>query len=276
MAAEPEASTSNSINVTEEEDEIVQEIPVYLSTKLAQNLYLFQYPLRQLPFKPETGPCAARIKPKSNMLEVDIPLDTRAPTYDKARGDDLAAAVSGEKFKTVYDQDDSDYSGRPQTRALLDKQTLGSTLIPSKTKYLVGVLRDKELHVTPLTNTVQLRPTLSYIDKSDEKEKASMKRAQQEEVKEEPKAPVGKAQTVQMSVINAENENAPRKNMYSMAVRNADDESWVKLEYFDETTIAADAMYGDLFSSSKEPLIPTSTNESYADSISPMLFDISS
>jgi hypothetical protein len=101
-----------------------------------------------------------------------------------------------------------------------------------------------------------------------------------------------------MSVINAENENAPRKNMYSMAVRNAEDESWVKLEYFDETvsypkgmrllaakelisfdwlqTIAADAMYGDLFSSSKEPLIPTSTNESYADSISPMLFDISS
>lgn len=38
-----------------------------------------------------------------------------------------------------------------------------------------------------------------------------------------------------MSVINAENENAPRKNMYSMSVRNADDESWVKLEYFDET-----------------------------------------
>jgi NAD(P)H-nitrite reductase large subunit len=56
----------------------------------------------------------------------------------------------------------------------------------------------EELHVTPLTNTVQLRPTLSYIDKSDEKEKASMKRAQQEEVKEEPKAPVGKAQTVQV------------------------------------------------------------------------------
>lgn len=57
----------------------------------------------------------------------------------------------------------------------------------------------EELHVTPLTNTVQLRPTLSYIDKSDEKEKASMKRAQQEEVKEEPKAPVGKPQTVQVN-----------------------------------------------------------------------------
>jgi DNA-directed RNA polymerase-3 subunit RPC5 len=38
-----------------------------------------------------------------------------------------------------------------------------------------------------------------------------------------------------MSVINTDNENTPRKNMYSMAVRNADDEDWVKLEYFDET-----------------------------------------
>jgi hypothetical protein len=56
-----------------------------------------------------------------------------------------------------------------------------------------------ELHVTPLTNTVQLRPTLSYIDKSDEKEKASAKRAQQEEVKQEKVKPAGKAQTVQVS-----------------------------------------------------------------------------
>ncbi|GAB5588437.1 hypothetical protein Unana1_03337 [Umbelopsis nana] len=246
----------------EEEDELLQEIPVYLSTKLAQNLYLFQYPLRQLPYAPGTGPAAARIKPKSKLIEVDIPIDTRAPTYDKERGDDFASGVTGEKFKTVFDQDDEDdYSGRPTKRSLLDKHTLGSTLIPSKTKYLVGVMKDNELHVTPLTNTVQLRPTLSYIDKSDEKEKASAKRAQQEDIKVETKSP-GKAQTVQMSVINTDNENTPRKNMYSMAARNAEDENWVKLEYFDETTIAADAMYGDLFASNKEKLIPTSTNES--------------
>lgn len=138
------ASTSN-MHSGEEEDELLQEIPVYLSTKLAQNLYLFQYPLRQLPYAPGTGPAAARIKPKSKLIEVDIPIDTRAPTYDKERGDDFASGVTGEKFKTVFDQDDEDdYSGRPSKRSLLDKQTLGSTLIPSKTKYLVGVMKDSE------------------------------------------------------------------------------------------------------------------------------------
>ncbi|KAG2176625.1 hypothetical protein INT44_007289 [Umbelopsis vinacea] len=234
--AEPEATPSHSNHQEEEEDELLHEIPVYLSTKLAQNLYLFQYPLRVLPFAPGTGPAAARIKPKSQLIEVDLPIDTRAPTYDKGRGDDFASGVSGEKFRTVFDQEDEDdYSGRPKKRTLLDKQTLGSTLIPTKTKYLVGVLKDKELHVTPLTNTVQMRPTLSYIDKSDEKERASAKRAQQEDTKEEQPKSAGKAQTVQMSVINAENESTPRKNMYSMATRNADDEEWVKLEYFDET-----------------------------------------
>ncbi|KAI8579221.1 hypothetical protein K450DRAFT_243346 [Umbelopsis ramanniana AG] len=277
--AEPEATASHSNHQhhDEEEDEILHEIPVYLSTKLAQNLYLFQYPLRVLPFAPGTGPAAARIKPKSQLIEVDLPIDTRAPTYDKGRGDDFASGVTGEKFRTVFDQEDEDdYSGRPKKRTLLDKQTLGSTLIPTKTKYLVGVLKDKELHVTPLTNTVQMRPTLSYIDKSDEKERASAKRAQQEETKEEQSKSAGKAQTVQMSVINAENESTPRKNMYSMATRNADDEEWVKLEYFDETTVAADAMYGDLFATNKESLVPTSTSESYADSISPVFCDISS
>jgi hypothetical protein len=140
------ASNSNNHNIQEdEEDELLQEIPVYLSTKLAQNLYLFQYPLRMLPFTPGSGPAAARIKPKSKLIEVDIPLDTRAPTYDKVRGDDFASGVTGEKFKTVFDQDDDDdYSGRPKKRSLLDKQTLGSTLIPSKTKYLVGVMKDSE------------------------------------------------------------------------------------------------------------------------------------
>ena len=147
--AEPEATASSSNHHhEEEEDEVVHEIPVYLSTKLAQNLYLFQYPLRVLPFAPGTGPTAARIKQKSQLIEVDLPIDTRAPTYDKGRGDDFASGVSGEKFRTVFDQEDEDdYSGRPKKRTLLDKQTLGSTLIPTKTKYLVGVLKDSELTV---------------------------------------------------------------------------------------------------------------------------------
>jgi hypothetical protein len=42
-----------------------------------------------------------------------------------------------------------------------------------------------------------------------------------------------------MSVINTDNENTPRKNMYSMAARNAEDENWVKLEYFDETVCSS-------------------------------------
>jgi hypothetical protein len=147
--AEPDATASSSNHHhEEEEDEVLHEIPVYLSTKLAQNLYLFQYPLRVLPFAPGTGPAAARIKPKSQLIEVDLPIDTRAPTYDKGRGDDFASGVSGEKFRTVFDQEDEDdYSGRPKKRTLLDKQTLGSTLIPTKTKYLVGVLKDSKLTI---------------------------------------------------------------------------------------------------------------------------------
>ena len=36
----------------------------------------------------------------------------------------------------------------------------------------MGILNDNELHVTPLTGILHLRPSLNYLDKSDRTAKA--------------------------------------------------------------------------------------------------------
>jgi DNA-directed RNA polymerase-3 subunit RPC5 len=51
---------------------------------------------------------------------------------------------------------------------IMDKQILQSTRAVSDTNnYAVAVYHDSELHITPLQGIVHLRPSFSYLDKSD-------------------------------------------------------------------------------------------------------------
>jgi DNA-directed RNA polymerase-3 subunit RPC5 len=82
-----------------------------------------------------------------------------------------------------------------------------------------------------------LRPGFKYIDKIDEKWKAANKRIQDVEKQEEKKreTDANTAQAVQVSVKNADRDNGSiRRNLYSMAVRNAEEEDWQPIVYYDE------------------------------------------
>lgn len=95
----------------------------------------------------------------------------------------------------------------------------------------------EQLHLTPINTTVQLRPGFKYIDKIDEKWKEANKRIQDVEKEQEKKRQVSAntAQAVQVSVKNADRENGNiRRNLYSMAVRNAEEEDWKPIVYYDE------------------------------------------
>ncbi|KAI9487047.1 MAG: DNA-directed RNA polymerase III subunit Rpc5 [Benjaminiella poitrasii] len=267
-------------NNTEEEDEVLAEYPIYLTTELSKYLYLFQYPMRSIPFTPRTGPNAARLKPRAKMVELDLPLDTRSPNYSTERGEDFAMGLNDKTIKTAYDrrmeEHEEEMMGRGSNKLkkkeeeLLDRMTLTSTEIPSQTKYVVGVIRDDELHITPINTTVQLRPGFKYIDKIDEKWKAANKRIQDVEKQEEKKqnAEPGTAQAVQVSVKNAEREGNVRKNLYSMSVRNADEEEWQPIVYYDENSLQAETVSEKLYAQCKEPLNCITTNSDYIDQLS--------
>lgn len=124
----------------DEGDELVKEIPVYLSQRLAKYLYLFQYPVRAaaLPYSEGSGPSKARIKPLSQLIELELPVDTNASQYNKERGEELAMGMNDKALRTALDDEPDD----DEKRELLDKQTLVSSLIPNATNYLAGVLRN--------------------------------------------------------------------------------------------------------------------------------------
>ncbi|CDS13510.1 hypothetical protein LRAMOSA05686 [Lichtheimia ramosa] len=261
------------------DDEVLTEIPVFLNTKLAKHMYIFQYPMRSIRFDSRSGPKAARIKPNANMVELDLPLDTRSAYYSTERGEDFAMGLNDKSIKTAYDKrmeehEEEQMYGRSSTakkeEELLDRMTFSSTEVPSQTNYVVGAMRDGELHLTPVRSTIQMRPALKYIDKIDEKFKAANKRIQDIEKDDAPakKPAPSKAQALQVSMKNTEKENPARRNAYSMAVRNAEEENWMPVVYYDETTQQAEIMYEELFTQEKESLNCTTSRSEYLNQLS--------
>ncbi|KAF9585507.1 DNA-directed RNA polymerase III subunit RPC5, partial [Lunasporangiospora selenospora] len=253
----------------DEGDELVKEIPVYLSQRLAKHLYLFQYPVRAsaLPYTHECGPTKARIKPLSQLIELELPLDTAASHYNRERGEELAMGMNDKPLRTALDEEPYDDDA---DKEVLDKQTLISSLVPSATNYLAGVLRNDELHLTPLHGTVQLRPSFKYLDKIDEKRKQANKKVNDEnkEILAKQKADQEqKAKALQVQIRSAADSEA-RKAMGPNRARLAEDENWTKLDYFDSETVESEIIYDRMFASHVDDLECTTTIEDYLSLVS--------
>ncbi|KAG0243530.1 Sin-like protein conserved region-domain-containing protein [Mortierella sp. GBAus27b] len=253
----------------DEGDELVKEVPVYLSQRLAKHLYLFQYPVRGvgLAYTEGTGPNKARIKPISQLIELELPIDTGASQYNRDRGEELAMGMNDKALRTALDSEPEP----DETRELLDKQILVSSLMPNATNYLAGVLRNDEMHLTPIHGVVQLRPSFKYLDKIDEKKKQATKKVTDEENKEElakQKAELEqKAKALQVQVRSAADSEALKASGPNKA-RLADEENWTKLDYFDTYSEEADTIYNSMFAGHVGELeCITSVNE-YLDLVS--------
>ncbi|KAF9155512.1 DNA-directed RNA polymerase III subunit RPC5 [Linnemannia schmuckeri] len=248
----------------DEGDELVKDIPVYLSQRLAKYLYLFQYPVRAaaLPYSEGSGPSKARIKPLSQLIELELPVDTNASQYNKERGEELAMGMNDKALRTALDDEPDD----DEKRELLDKQTLVSSLIPNATNYLAGVLRNDEIHLTPIHGAVQLRPSFKYLDKIDEKKKQASKKISDEENKEllakQKAEQEQKARALQVQVRSAADSEARRTSGPNKA-RLAEEENWTKLDYFDAETRESALIYDRMFASYVDELDCVTTVSDY-------------
>ncbi|KAJ2721071.1 hypothetical protein GGI07_004214 [Coemansia sp. Benny D115] len=226
------------------DDEVVGEIPVFLTHKLAKNLHLFQYPQKPDIVTPgQLLPSVARIKPIHGQIELDIPLDVQSPMYNRERGRELGMGLSD--------------SGR-----LLDIQTLVSVDIPMSSSYLAGVVQDGALHLTPVHKLTQLRPSLKYLDRVAEKQAAASKLDDDDDednFKEE------KAQTVQVTVRSAEAEEALRQQQNSIAYmqQKLEEEPWSKLTYYDVGSDESAGVIAKLVASNSEDLICKTSPDEY-------------
>lgn len=207
----------------EDDDPIIEEIDVYLAKSLAESLYLLQYPVRPSTMNyDDVNHLAAKIKPKQQRLELEMAMDTMSPNYCRSKGEQIALNVDG----TTYDESNT-YSVK-----MMDKQSFSSIQATTNTsRYAAAVFRKGELHITPLTGILQMRPSFSYLDKADNKtrEREAEKEggdSSQDEAEEE-----AKAITVRFARPESEQARQRRIQSYEFLQKKHAEEPWVHLRY---------------------------------------------
>lgn len=171
-------------------------------------------------------------------VKVDFALDTESPFYDRFKGEQLALAADG-KSQTKAD--------RPTfKRGIMDKQAfVSSASLDDVSKYIVGIYTDKEIHISPLTAILQLRPSFSYFDKEDKRNKAEQKALNEEDDDEE-------LQQVTVKFAKSGGKKVKERQGYDTFVRKSVEEPWCETYWHSRTSPAAELERQKLFATNRQ------------------------
>ncbi|EJU01864.1 hypothetical protein DACRYDRAFT_107599 [Dacryopinax primogenitus] len=256
-------------------DAPIATIPIHLSNRLAPNLSIHQFPLLTQLRVPASAEAAgrkikARHKPKSGIVEVRLPLDTREEVYNEERGNELGlgreeeeaeSSASGIRRKKKSRSDEEIHKRLDEVR-LVSQSVKGAK---PRTTNMVGVLRDNTLYLHPLEHTYQLRPSLDYLDVLAARDKESRKKDYDDDDEEEGKdgGGRGKPRDVRevIGTVKAPGSDKDglggtsgvRKEML-MLMRDEKEEKWHDLEWNDSNTERANEIYETLFPNTQHVL----------------------
>eukprot|EP01134_Creolimax_fragrantissima_P004263 CFRG4263T1 len=145
------------------DDPVVDEMDVLLSQSLAENMYIFQYPLRGEiagPIDAANQDISCRMKPKQEKVELTIMLDTNRDSYNFARAMEIADLTANDKMGPEEKKEASHFPENDK----MDRYWLTSTRNQMNTHYCVGLIDGGKLHLTPIKGILQMRPDMSYLD----------------------------------------------------------------------------------------------------------------
>ncbi|KAH7106729.1 hypothetical protein BKA62DRAFT_684926 [Auriculariales sp. MPI-PUGE-AT-0066] len=153
---------------------LVQTIPIRISNSLEPEVEIHQYPLlsralRVPPSAAESGKrIRARSKPQAGIFEVHIPADIRPDVWNHERAKEHGAARAEEDVEERNAASSSSSKGKmvdeTPTQRRLAEVRLRSEPMPDRAVYMLATARDGEIHLHPISRTMQFRPTMTYLD----------------------------------------------------------------------------------------------------------------
>ncbi|KAF6199086.1 hypothetical protein GE061_007111 [Apolygus lucorum] len=156
----------------DEDDPVVDEIPVYLTHDLCDNLFVYQFPVHPAASSGNLKVVKSRIKPENQEVVLEVGLDTSNVNFDRSHGEQIAANVDKDKpsSQRTYPTKVMDRLRLDSSRAMIDRDS-----------YAVGTMCNGELIISPIRGVVSLSPSFSHIsnveenDPEDEEEEAAAK-----------------------------------------------------------------------------------------------------
>ncbi|KAI0778056.1 DNA-directed RNA polymerase III subunit Rpc5 [Trametes elegans] len=263
------------------EDRLVSVIPVHFTNALEPQIHLHQFPLLTRPLEVPPSAAAsgkrirARVKSKVRRLEVHVPVDTRAEVWNAERSKELGTArVEDDKEKN---QELPKVKQREVEEPRLPEVRMRSEQIPHNGTYILGVLREGRLHLHPISETHQFRPTLTYMDMHTRKTRRNRGGDDSDEDDGPPpdpdepapapapkkeKKPTGPVKEIQVAVRKTGEASGPqfqggmsqvRREMLTL-IHAEEDERWEDFEYCGGETAEANEAFESVFSTSFQEL----------------------
>ncbi|KAH7398341.1 DNA-directed RNA polymerase III subunit Rpc5 [Pyrenochaeta sp. MPI-SDFR-AT-0127] len=267
----------------EDDDPVVAEYDVYITPEMEQQLYVLQY-LNRPPDQPftkatESQPSELRIKKESGFIEVDVPIDI-SQNYNRPAGvrwgesmrktkgfgqkafgiasgfertmprsTNRPGASDGAPAAPIATEDDDNFEeyvthfeDANEKGHVLNMQTFGGQIMNDDGKgpsYMLGTFRDDQLHLTRLNGLVQLRTQFHHIDASAQLEAVNRRREKESQEGAKPAEPKAFLPTVKKTGGDTAAE------MTQAFMKSTNQETWNKLQYFDENADAAFDTYTD-------------------------------
>ena len=192
----------------EDDDPVVKEMPVFLSQDLSNNLCMLHFPLRPAcrPYEDDLGEVShIKVKPMQKRIELQYKIETDSNNFDI------------------------------RAPNVIKKLTLVSKPVPPKTNYAVGMIREGQLHLTPLNTVVRMVPSCDYIDINEQNEKMAEAAREAEMEDGESKKPEGNVELrplhVKFKEKETERSQSYRKLTHAYYKQIMDQEKWIDFEW---------------------------------------------
>ncbi|KAG5186158.1 Sin-like protein conserved region-domain-containing protein [Tribonema minus] len=194
-------------------DPVIRELDVFVSKGLQDELFVLQYPMRPLD-RPLPDPISAKIKPLNRLLEIKHEIKQAGKNFDPAAPEHL----------------------------LLEELTHAAAAVPAATNYAIGVVRDNELHLTPLSGILQMRPAFRHVDIQ-----AAIEEPDDDDRAAAEKPVAGEPRQVMFKRKETERATQARQRSYAYKRDREDAERWVDLAVHDAASAHARDEFENMF-----------------------------
>ncbi|KAL1886645.1 hypothetical protein Plec18167_000577 [Paecilomyces lecythidis] len=250
-------------------DPVVASYDVYLTDSQISRFvlqYLDRPTNRAYDERNSQKPTVMRLKPQTGLVEVDVPIDTRVNydvgkglrygealrksrvtreggAYGMAGGFQAGGAVAGAGNRVKVEGGDAEAAELLDERkgdSLLCVQTLGGRIKPPEDGdpvYMLGAFRGSDLHLSPVSAVVQLRPQLHHLDASEEVSSKGRGARAKKDAEEDgaPRSAETEARAIDVKVKSAEGGEALVPGNLDL-LKRMQDEHWERYDWVDAET----------------------------------------
>lgn len=225
----------------QEEDPVISEYDVYISTQLSPYLHMIQVPRSSIEELEGRGNGAGvqncRYKRQHKLLELHVPLDTTHSTFSRTRAAEFSTHSGTGRIRlhgTGGEGTAATTTGMGEGELLKTVKLAGGPMAANpNSRYFVATSMEGALHLTPISNFTLLKPSLPHLDEADARTRSAARKLA------EPAATEGggsgerlRALSVQFKKRETEEQMAARLSSYAYLQRQVENEPWIDMQYF--------------------------------------------